>query len=587
MINDNQLIPPSPELKITSLKPFTKFCISIGMIPSSYKESMTYEEQLLWLCNYLENTVIPTVNNNGEVVTELQNLFIELKTYVDNYFTSLDVQEEINNKLDKMAEDGTLNRIINQEIFGDINNTISEIQENEFNSPVFPSILAPANSTPKIVKYDPGQNELLIFQKSNNGYLEYILNKKNGDTSEYSVGTNWDLLRLKNIRQADFAYVAKNTHTVSGTETILAQPSAGVNNITTRLFKNSKSITGSYSANGGLGCYGIDNTSKMTFAMKTTSNNKGNVLFFCSTLSSTNVDIKVNNEIVVKGLNLANKLKNNLFIQEITLPINSFNATDYNIEIINNDSEHLCYVSCVNYKPLDQYNGEDVDEFQIYHTANYFVKSDGASDYAIFDSDLNKWCGSYHGGETLESAVITKPSYDFNYSSYDNVDTVLSNIESATWWITNELYLVQITNINNKGKMYSKLDFTKNGMVDMQFSFYNGNINTRSFFTGLTCVSTDMNYLKNPKNTTIADDIYLTENGGHVTYSSNKNMGLDILYSKFYPKFITENRKNGWIKHDNNYNKFYYGCVDYQGNSNQPVNINNVQFRKVINCYNK
>jgi len=111
-IMNNQLIPPSPQLNIESLRPFTRFCLSIGMIPSSYKESMTYEEQLLWLCNYLENTVIPTINNNGEVVTELQNLFIELKTYVDNYFTNLDVQEEINNKLDQMVEDGVLQEII-------------------------------------------------------------------------------------------------------------------------------------------------------------------------------------------------------------------------------------------------------------------------------------------------------------------------------------------------------------------------------------------------------------------------------------------------------------------------------------------
>ena len=110
----NQLIPPSLQLNIKSLKPFTRFCLSIGMIPSSYKESMTYEEQLLWLCNYLENTVIPTINNNGEVVTELQNLYVELKTYVDNYFTNLDVQEEINNKLDEMVEDGTLQEIITE-----------------------------------------------------------------------------------------------------------------------------------------------------------------------------------------------------------------------------------------------------------------------------------------------------------------------------------------------------------------------------------------------------------------------------------------------------------------------------------------
>ena len=99
---------------IETLKPFTRFCCTIGNLPTSYMESLTYEEQLLWLCNYLENTVIPAVNNNAEAVKELQDLYVVLKDYVDNYFNNLDVQEEINNKLDAMAQDGTLTEIIAQ-----------------------------------------------------------------------------------------------------------------------------------------------------------------------------------------------------------------------------------------------------------------------------------------------------------------------------------------------------------------------------------------------------------------------------------------------------------------------------------------
>ena len=100
--------------KIEGLKPFGRFIMTIGQLPASYLVSMTYEEQLLWFCNYLQNTVIPTVNNNAEAVEELQNLFIELKSYVDNYFENLDVQEEINNKLDEMAESGELAELISQ-----------------------------------------------------------------------------------------------------------------------------------------------------------------------------------------------------------------------------------------------------------------------------------------------------------------------------------------------------------------------------------------------------------------------------------------------------------------------------------------
>lgn len=100
--------------KIENIKPFTKFCCTIGNIPSSYLISMTYEEQLIWLCNYLEKTVIPSVNENAEAIVELQNLFIELKDYVDHYFDNLDIQTEINNKLDEMAESGQLTEIIGQ-----------------------------------------------------------------------------------------------------------------------------------------------------------------------------------------------------------------------------------------------------------------------------------------------------------------------------------------------------------------------------------------------------------------------------------------------------------------------------------------
>ena len=100
--------------EVKRLRPFTRFLYTIGELPSSYLFSMTYEEQLIWFCNYLEKTVIPTVNNNAEAIIELQDLFVELKNYVDNYFSDLDVQEEINNKLDDMAESGELVSIISE-----------------------------------------------------------------------------------------------------------------------------------------------------------------------------------------------------------------------------------------------------------------------------------------------------------------------------------------------------------------------------------------------------------------------------------------------------------------------------------------
>lgn len=89
-----------------------RFCYTIGMLPTSYKLSLTYEEQLLVIGRFLEETVIPALNNNAAAVVELQELFIELQDFVNNYFDNVNIQNQINNKLDEMAKDGTLSDII-------------------------------------------------------------------------------------------------------------------------------------------------------------------------------------------------------------------------------------------------------------------------------------------------------------------------------------------------------------------------------------------------------------------------------------------------------------------------------------------
>ena len=97
-----------------NLPPFKKMCVTIGNLPSSFMESMSYYETLCWLYEYLDKTVIPAINTEGEAITELQTAFVTLKNYIDNYFENLDVQEEINTKLDEMAESGELTDIIAQ-----------------------------------------------------------------------------------------------------------------------------------------------------------------------------------------------------------------------------------------------------------------------------------------------------------------------------------------------------------------------------------------------------------------------------------------------------------------------------------------
>lgn len=76
------------------------------------------------------NKMKDNVNLTGQQMENVTNAMIELQNYVNNYFDNLDVQDEINNKLDEMATDGTLENIINQEIFSEINSSIDILESN-------------------------------------------------------------------------------------------------------------------------------------------------------------------------------------------------------------------------------------------------------------------------------------------------------------------------------------------------------------------------------------------------------------------------------------------------------------------------
>lgn len=119
-----------PSEKICS--PFMYYCQKV--IPLAFDESMSYYEQLCNLVYYLKNTVMPAVNNNADALTEVQNAYKQLEKYVDDYFKNLDVQTEINNKLDEMAVSGQLTEIVAQylQISGILAyNTINDMKESK------------------------------------------------------------------------------------------------------------------------------------------------------------------------------------------------------------------------------------------------------------------------------------------------------------------------------------------------------------------------------------------------------------------------------------------------------------------------
>ena len=84
------------------LKPLNHFCITVGELPSSYMESMTYYEMLNWLCNYIEKTVIPAINTNAEAVKEIQEFLVkyedqyeEIKQMMENLIIAINQKFEV------------------------------------------------------------------------------------------------------------------------------------------------------------------------------------------------------------------------------------------------------------------------------------------------------------------------------------------------------------------------------------------------------------------------------------------------------------------------------------------------------------
>ena len=118
-------------------KPFRFWCQKI--LPLVYDDSLSYYELLNKVVDYL-NRVINNVDSIGEAFNDLggrfeslQSSFIELSEMVDNYFDNLDVQQEINNKLDEMAQDGTLDALIQPLVDSAVSDAVSEWLEENVN----------------------------------------------------------------------------------------------------------------------------------------------------------------------------------------------------------------------------------------------------------------------------------------------------------------------------------------------------------------------------------------------------------------------------------------------------------------------
>ena len=87
------------------LKTIPRFWPTLGQLPTSYLMSMSYLEQVTWLCNYISKEIIPLLNYLNSQISgipefeeEVTKQLEEFKETLDSYVGSLDdIERDIEN----------------------------------------------------------------------------------------------------------------------------------------------------------------------------------------------------------------------------------------------------------------------------------------------------------------------------------------------------------------------------------------------------------------------------------------------------------------------------------------------------------
>lgn len=99
------------KFEFKNLTPFKWFVLENFPFIEADFDALT-EWQLFCKLGKEMNKIINSENTVGTQMENVTNAFIELQNYVTNYFDNLDVQDEINNKLNEMVESGELQQIL-------------------------------------------------------------------------------------------------------------------------------------------------------------------------------------------------------------------------------------------------------------------------------------------------------------------------------------------------------------------------------------------------------------------------------------------------------------------------------------------
>ena len=169
------------------LRPFNLFMKNnFPFIENTFEALDTYG-LLCEIVKYL-NVAIENVNTTEENINILNTAFDQLNDYVSNYFDNLDVQEEIDNKLDEMATTGVLQQLLTI-LYEDINENVASLQAD------VNTLSARMDTFTELTEGSTtGDAELADARIGNNGYINNNVGNSIRGQTAYSNSKIDDLL---------------------------------------------------------------------------------------------------------------------------------------------------------------------------------------------------------------------------------------------------------------------------------------------------------------------------------------------------------------------------------------------------------
>lgn len=411
-----------------------------------------------------------------------------------------------------------------------------------------------------------GMNFVVVTKSGDgSGFVFHQYRSDEGDLTSISAGSPWGLLRSIDVQPVHNCVLLKRQFSAqSAAHSLISNIEGAFNPIDSSTYMTNSDGT---TSSNFIRATNLPAGEWQEYTLTTTANDrtrrKANVAFYSSAEASDSVTVTVGGVEVFKGPATRRGSTSGVWTVDFELANSAVSDNCvHTIRITNNATNNRpTYLLGVNLYRLDDVpgSGTEFDTWKIWRDAlNPFINISGASDYAIYDSDLQKFVGSFHGGESSLSL-----SFSIDGQRYSD----------ATWApgsfkLGESLKIEQRTNIVSKLDAYVTTTHHADGVQAFRASMQ-GEMNCATFYTMLTPTYREFDYVVHPvyMQNGVAGELQNIGRGNDVV---QKRTDTDQYVRTVYTQFDVSRNSRGGVYLDNKQGgtvgsisnrKIYYGPI--------------------------